>query len=161
MSTAAFCGGSSHGFSTLPQPIPWILWKSTQVAIGLAAYFSIRGTALRHLPPSVSRAALRLAALQMGLYLAWIAAHDAFIYSIIDYGIAFVFALASHLHAARRQADSAARWIAGGILVCFAGAAIQALGLSPHPHFNHNDIYHLVQTLGTWLIFRGVRAQRD
>ncbi len=158
---AAFCGGSSHGFPALPQPIPWILWKSTQAAIGLAAYFAIRGTALRYLPPGAARAALRLGAAQLAIYLAWIAFHDDFFYSIVDYGLAFVFALAAHLWAALRQADAAARWIAGGILVCFAGAAIQALGLAPHPGFNHNDLYHVVQMLGTWLIYRGVRMQAD
>ena len=157
---AAFCGGSSHGFPTLPQPLPWILWKSTQASIGLAAYFAIRATALRLLPPGAARAALRLGAAQLAIYLLWIARHDDFIYSIADYGLAFVFALAVHARAALLQADAAARWIAGGILACFAGAAVQALGLAPHPRFNHNDLYHLVQMLGTWLIYRGALAQR-
>lgn len=158
LAAAAFFGGSNHGFPTAPQPLPWVLWKSTQAAIGLAAYFVIRGSALGRLSPSASRAALRLAILQLALYLAWIALHDAFIYSIVDYGIAFAFALAVHLRAAFLRADTAARWIAGGIVVSFIGAAVQATGLAPHPSFNHNDLYHLIQMFATWLIYRGVRA---
>ena len=152
---AAFFGGVSHGFPALPRPLPWLLWKSVQTAIGLAAFFTVRATALSRLPPRASRAALRLAAAQLALYLAWAAYYDDFIYSIVDYGAAFVFALVAHLPAALRRADPAARAIAGGIVVCFAGAAIQAAGIAPHPHFNHNDLYHVIQMLGTWLIYRG------
>lgn len=158
---AAFLGGSYHGFPTLPQPLPWLLWKAAQAAIGLAAYFAVRATALGRLPPGARRAALRLGAAQLAIYLLWIARHDDFLYSIIDYGAAFVFALAAHLPAALRRADPAARAIVGGIVVCFAGAAGQAAGLAPHPHFNHNDLYHVVQMIGMWLIYRGaLRAPR-
>ena len=111
---------------------------------------------MRHFHPRTSRVVRSIAVLQLVIYLGWIAGHDEFIYSIVDYGIAFGFALVVHARVALKRLDSCSHWIAAGILVSFGAAAIQAFGLAPHPNFNHNDLYHVVQLFGTWLIFRGV-----
>ena len=124
----------------------------------MVAFFVTRGTVLWHFPARMSRVVQSIAALQLAIYLGWIAGHDEFIYSIVDYGIAFGFALVVHARAALKRMDSSSHWIASGILVSFAAAGIQAFGLAPHPNFNHNDLYHVVQIFGTWLIYRGVRS---
>jgi hypothetical protein len=36
-----------------------------------------------------------------------------------------------------------------------AAALVQRSGFALHRHFNHNDLYHVVQMLGTWLLYRG------
>jgi hypothetical protein len=158
LAVAAFLGGTTHGFPDLPGVAPWALWKTTQAAVGLAAFFVTRGTGIRHLGARMSRVVLSIAVLQLVFYLGWIAGHDEFIYSIVDYGIAFGFALVVHARVALKRLDSSSRWIAAGILVSFAAAGIQAFGLALHPNFNHNDLYHVVQIFGTWLIYRGVRS---
>jgi len=38
------------------------------------------------------------------------------------------------------------------------GAGIQAAGLAPHPSFNHNDLFHVVQMGSLLLLARGARA---
>ena len=38
---------------------------------------------------------------------------------------------------------------------CFVGAGIQQGGFSLHSHFNHNDLFHVVQMGAFYLLFRG------
>jgi hypothetical protein len=35
------------------------------------------------------------------------------------------------------------------------GAIVQQQRLALHQHFNHNDLYHLIQIAGLWLLYRG------
>src|SRR5436309_12257005 len=52
------------------------------------------------------------------------------------------------------------QWLKAGLWVSLAGLAIQQLRLSPHPNFNHNDLYHCVQTVGLYLFYRGAQGKR-
>ncbi len=46
-------------------------------------------------------------------------------------------------------------WLKRAIAVTLAGLAVLVLKLSPHPHFNHNDLYHLIQMGGLYCLYRG------
>ncbi len=46
-------------------------------------------------------------------------------------------------------------WLKRAIGVSFAGLAVLVLKLSPHPHFNHNDLYHGIQMGGLFCLYRG------
>ncbi len=73
---------------------------------------------------------------------------------VIDTGIAFVIVAAIHLW----------KWngpILAGIAVSIAGAAVQASGLRLHEHFNHNDLYHVIQIAAMVLFYRGARRLTD
>ena len=52
-------------------------------------------------------------------------------------------------------------YLAGGILVSIAAAAIQQSGIRLHTHFNHNDLMHVVQMGAVWLLYQGGRRLRD
>jgi ribose/xylose/arabinose/galactoside ABC-type transport system permease subunit len=47
------------------------------------------------------------------------------------------------------------RWLRRAIAVSLAGLAVLVLKLSPHPHFNHNDLYHVIQMGGLYCLYRG------
>ena len=47
------------------------------------------------------------------------------------------------------------RWLRGGLVLSIIGLLIQQSGLSVHASFNHNDLYHCIQTLALYLFFRG------
>jgi hypothetical protein len=49
------------------------------------------------------------------------------------------------------------RWHAGGLAVSIAGLVIQQGHFSPHPSFNHNDLFHCVQIAALFCFFRGAR----
>ncbi len=46
-------------------------------------------------------------------------------------------------------------WLKRAIAVSVAGLAVLVLKLSPHRHFNHNDLFHAVQMGGLYCLYRG------
>jgi hypothetical protein len=58
----------------------------------------------------------------------------------------------AYLPAAYR--DSARRLWQAGVFVSVAGVAVQQSGWGLHQHFNHNDIYHLIQIVGLYYFYR-------
>ena len=38
---------------------------------------------------------------------------------------------------------------------------MQASGFAPHPSFNHNDLYHVIQVAAMFLLYRGARTLND
>jgi hypothetical protein len=57
---------------------------------------------------------------------------------------------------ARRRAGH--RWLKRGLFVTLVGVAIQQSGCGVHTHFNHNDLYHVVQMAGLYCLYRGALA---
>lgn len=49
------------------------------------------------------------------------------------------------------------RWLHAGILLTLFGLAIQRSNLSPGAGFNHNDLYHCIQAVAFYLLFKAVR----
>jgi len=145
---AALAGGTYHGFPAL---FPGLLWKTTLVAAGAASCAMLVATGI------ATRLAARfffwLALLKLAAYLAWIASHDDFLAVVIDSGSALL--IVATLHAVR--GGPAWRWMIGGVAVAIAAAGVQAMHLAPHPQFNHNDLYHVIQIAAMWLFYRGAR----
>jgi FlaA1/EpsC-like NDP-sugar epimerase len=56
--------------------------------------------------------------------------------------------------------DSRKRWLRAGILLTFVGVVIQRSGYSPAANFNHNDLYHCIQTVAFYMLFRAAPADR-
>ena len=46
-------------------------------------------------------------------------------------------------------------------VVSALAAAVQASGFSLHQHFNHNDLYHVIQIAAMALLYKGARRLRD
>ncbi len=57
--------------------------------------------------------------------------------------------------------EAARGFVVAGIFVSLVGGFAQTLRLAPHPHFNHNDVFHVVQMAALWLLFRGGLLLRD
>jgi uncharacterized protein DUF6962 len=76
-------------------------------------------------------------------------------------GSAASFVVAA-IHAAHvRREDHTVSWLAVSIAVTLAGLAVQQ---SDFPHglfFNHNDVYHVMQIVALYLLFRCARTTRD
>jgi hypothetical protein len=159
---AALAGGTHHGFA--PRLAPAVadgLWKLTVLTIG-AIGFALVGAALtaRFRGP-LRRALLAAAALELALYAAWMARHDEYLWVIVHYGASMAVALALAAAGWLARRDPAAPWIAAAVLVSFTAAAVQATGLALHRHFNHNDLYHVIQVGGLYLFYRGALVARD
>ncbi len=107
------------------------------------------------LTPPVRDWALALSMLKLFVYLAWMVTHDDFLFVVYDYGSTMILILIFQVWAFYKLQSSAAGWIVGGILLSFVGAAIQQSGFSLHQHFNHNDLFHIVQMVAFYLLYRG------
>ena len=159
---AALLGGTYHGFLPwLDTRIATVLWKATLLSIGCAAYGASMATIRIHLSEPARRVCRIVAAVQLALYSVGAMLTDAFLLAIVNYSIAFGFVLAVHARAWLRWRDLPAAWVIAGVGVSFLAAGIQAAGIAPHPHFNHNDLYHVVQMVGTWMLYRGASRQSD
>lgn len=74
---------------------------------------------------------------------------------IVDSVASMALILALETAAWRRRRDPAAPWVLSGILLSIAGAAIEAVGVTPGGLVSHDDLYHVVQTGAVYLLYRG------
>ena len=87
-------------------------------------------------------------------YGVWLAANPRFVFAIAAYGIALGLLVGFKLSAWSIE-RSAARWMLAGVAVSVIAAVVQQSRWSLHRHFNHNDLYHVIQAVGVWLLYRG------
>ena len=149
---AAALGGTHHGFRLAA------LWKPTMLVLGVASAGMLAGSALATARGMWRLALLALAAAKLAIYWIWVWRDDRFIWAVADTGSAFALIALAHLFAWRRPGS---RWIVAGVAVSIVAAAVQASGVDLHRHFNHNDLYHLVQLGALVLYYRGVRMLAD
>jgi hypothetical protein len=145
LAAAAFLGGTWHGFLQSN-----LLWKATTLSAGVASFGMVAGSSYAVFSGQARVFALTAALAKLVVYSAWMLGHDAFLYVVIDTGIAFIVVAALHLW----------KWngpILAGVAVSFAGALVQASELRLHEHFNHNDLYHVIQIPALVLLYRGAK----
>jgi hypothetical protein len=155
---AALTGALSHGFG--PEMAPAAadaLWRATLHALGLMAFCLIASSATAALRGPALTAAYVAALVELVAFTGWTAVHPEFRWLVLDYGIAILAAAALHVVRLRRGDQPGSVWILAGLGVSIGAALVQRSGFAAHLHFNHNDLYHVVQMLGTWLLYRGGR----
>ena len=157
----AVAGGTYHGFTHhLGPEIIAALWKVTVYSIGAAALLMLAAALLSTLPRRAARWGCGLAAAKFLFYLGWIATHEEFRYVVYDYVPNMMAVLLLHSFRIYTRRDAASRWIIAGVVVSFVGAGIQQSGWTLHAHFNHNDLFHVVQMAAMYSLYRGARQLR-
>lgn len=152
LAAGALLGGTYHGFR-----FAW-LWQPTVLLVGVASFGMLAGSAYTTTSGNVRRALVIAAAVKLALYEAWMLGHDAFLFVVADTASAMLAVAALHLLALDNPST---RWILGGVLVSLIAAGIQAGRLALHEHFNHNDLYHVVQIAAMCLYYAGAKRMRD
>jgi hypothetical protein len=153
---AALLGGTVHGFALiLPETLIMGMWSGTLYLTGFASFLMLAAVVLAFLPRAISLWALAVCVLKLVVYLVWMFNHQDFRFVVYDYGTTLLLILGFQLFALYKKRSVAAGWIALGILLSFVGAGIQQSGLSLHSHFNHNDLFHVVQMAAFYLFYRG------
>ena len=149
LTLGAFLGGTWHGFFNNA-----FLWKATVLSIGVASFGMLAGSAIATVSGVGRKLILTFAVAKLVVYSAWMLKRDDFIFVVLDTGIAFAGVAAMHLW--RWNA-----WIVAGVIVSVAAALVQAAGFALHAHFNHNDLYHVIQIAAMVLFYRGARTLVD
>jgi len=141
---ASLFGGTYHGFAPILGALTEVvLWKATVLSVGLASCFLLAGA---------SRRLAGFAVVKFVAYASWMITHDDFSWVILDYGITLLLVGI----ALRRNG-----WVLGSIGVSVLAALVQQQGLTLHANFNHNDLYHVVQLVALWLLYRGGLVARQ
>lgn len=150
---AAALGGSWHGFqSSLPPLLNDLLWRLTTTSIGLAGLLFLLGGLYASLEGVWRIRLTRLAIVKFLLSLVIVNLTDAYVAVIADYAPNLLVLLGLGLW--RIRVAAFAPWCIAGIVVALIAAAVQITQLSLHTQFNHNDLYHLVQAVSFWLLYR-------
>jgi hypothetical protein len=132
-----FFGGTYHGFGGAA----W--WKATVYSIGLASLFLLAGA-------TRNRAVRAIAVVGFAVYAIWMVNHDDFLFVIIDYGATLIAVTIVQIAAWMRDRAPSAPWVIGSVIVSIIAAVVQQ---APIPF--HNDVYHAIQLLALWLLYRG------
>ena len=144
LGVAALLGGTWHGFWQDER-----LWKATTLSVGVASFGMVAGSAVRTTRGAIRQTLLGVAALKLVLYSLWMLRHDDFMWVVADTASALL--VVGALYAWRFNA-----WMLAGVAVSVLAGGVQAGGLRLHEHFNHNDLYHVVQMAAMFLFYRGL-----
>jgi hypothetical protein len=162
VAVGAVAGGAVHGLPAQLGPAGvTAAWKVTVLSIGLASFCLLAGALLASFGGTLRQFFLSLAALKLTLYAFWMIGHDEFKYAINDYGSAMLMVALLEIFAWWRYRAASAPWILGGIAISLLAAGIQQSGFGIGRDFNHNDLYHVVQMVGLYLLYRGGRRLKD
>jgi hypothetical protein len=159
---AAIAGGTYHGFiQRVRGAAGRILWKITLVATGVGSACLLAAAVAAATTGTLQRALIALVCVKVLVFLWTIATRDQFNLVIADYGAALVAVLLLALFVRPTGLTPAAGWIAAGVGVSVVAGVIQWARLAPHPKFNHNDLFHVVQMAALYLLYRGGLLFRD
>jgi hypothetical protein len=158
---AALLGGTTHGFFPETASAGYrVLWPATLIAIGLTVMAAWMIGASLGFPKTIARYIHVFAALDLAVYslLVLFLTHD-FSLAVINYLPAAVFLLIVFfkLYGQKKTPDLLAG--VSGLVLTFVAAAVQASGVALHPvYFSHNALYHVIQAVALFLIFRAARS---
>lgn len=156
---AGLAGGTVHGFQLLLAPgVLDLLWLLTLESLVVSSFAVARAAiAGAGLSEAAGRRLSLAAALAYAGYGLWLAGRPVFLAAIAAYGVALAVLVADQLRSKLRHRG--ARSLVAGVAVSVVAAAVQQSGWSLHRAFNHNDLYHVVQAVGVWLLYRGALAR--
>jgi hypothetical protein len=158
----SYAGGTYHGFRHALEPaVAAVVWKVTTISMGLASFFLLTSAITSAFAGQDRRWLIAGAALKLAIYVVWMLGHDEFRFVIYDYGSTLAILLLLIVAERTRGIEGHRAYIAMGILVSIAAAVVQQSGFRLHEHFNHNDLMHVIQMGGVWLLYKGGARLRD
>ena len=55
-----------------------------------------------------------------------------------------------------KRRDEGLRWLRRAVIITLVAVVVVVSRWSLHAHFNHNDLYHVIQLVGLYCLYRGV-----
>lgn len=153
---SALVGGVVHGWQRrmghcLAQP----LWRGTLHLLTVAGA-AVTVAALLVLPPGPIRTVvLVIAGVKLVVANLLLLRDPSFRIALTDYATALGMVVVMQAWAWWRHQAPSTPWIAAGVALSALAGCVQALEVSPHDRFNHNDLYHVLQIGALWLLYRG------
>jgi hypothetical protein len=137
--------------------VSWVplLWRITGIAVGTSVTAMLAATAYHTLPADYADV-LRWTLLGLSIiYTGYIWWDYRFRNVIVFYSFCMALVLGAMGLNYVATGSPGARLIAVGVLISFGAAAVQRSGFKLARHFNHNDIYHVIQLVGLYFFYKG------
>ncbi|HYE59671.1 MAG TPA: hypothetical protein VEA18_00600 [Candidatus Kapabacteria bacterium] len=156
LAAAAIIGGTYHGFhESVKQKTAQAMWRSTVYLAALASCTLLLASAFSTLHGVGLVIVLAFSFGKCGWTLLRLQRAHQFRVVIYDYalslaGLVVVYSMWSSW--------GVASWMLAGTGVMILGSVVQLCKVTPHRHFNHNDLYHVFQIIALCLFYTGVRA---
>jgi uncharacterized protein DUF6962 len=150
---ASFAGGLVHGFFSDSK----ILWRLVLIALGVVAT-AAWAIGARMLFSDRVAYLVEIAAWIAFVAYAWIVVFitDAFAIAVANYLPSTLFLIVAFVAAFQASRSTPLALGLGGLVLTLIAAGVQQSGIALHPkYFNHNALYHLLQAIALFGIFRG------
>ncbi len=163
LGAGALLGALTHGIGRhLSVALGRLIWRSALLSVGAGAFFLLLATACHALPARSVHFVEWPGVFLLALYAIIVLRDDRFLWAAVFYTAAMLVVLVLLLRDLFLFEDVAGPGlVVSGILVSFAAAIVQRSGLDLHRHFNHNDLYHVVQMVGLYYLYRGALLLKD
>jgi hypothetical protein len=161
LAAGAFGGAIVHGVE-LDSRTREYLWMQIHLALGFSVALFAVGAARDLWGEPAGR---RLLPAPLGAAVVFFAItrlfHGAFFVFLIYEAAAMLAALAIYTHLALRKHFPGAGWMVAGIVLTLAASVAQASRVGPFTlvwEFDHNGVFHVVQTVALFALLAGLRA---
>jgi hypothetical protein len=149
---ASLAGGLVHGFFSDSK----VLWRIVLIALGVvsAAAWAIGAQLL--FSTRVAKLVTTAAWIEFALYaLLVVFVTDSFAVAIANYLPSTLFLVVAFFVSYRANPSMPLALGLGGLVLTLIAAGVQQARIALHPtYFNHNALYHLLQAIALFLIFR-------
>ena len=131
------------------------LWRGALYATGSIGAATVASVAYFAAHGIVRAVLLAFAALKAGVFVYRVARRPEFSVAALDYGGALAVLLAGSAYEMARRRAPGMGWLIAGVAVSLVAGVVQAKKLALHRHFNHNDLYHVIQMSALYAFYRG------
>lgn len=162
LAIGAFLGAVSHGIGPhFSDESRKLIWKAAVIPVGFTSVFFLMGAFHSSFSFDAVRWLSWIPLAFLAAYLFTISKDDSFLNVVKFYApaMALVFALMLYGHFGMNSPGTG--MVALGIFIMFIGAGVQVSGFGIHQHFNHNDIFHIIQMIGMAVMHKGSQLVTD
>jgi hypothetical protein len=153
---AALIGALAHGTDPAGgEALRARFWRGALYATGFIGAATVASVAFFATRGSMRTAILVFAAMKLIVFVVRVTRQPEFRVAAADYGGALAILLVGAVFMAVRHQAPGMAWLIGGVLVSLVAGIVQARRLALHRHFNHNDLYHVIQMAALYAFYRG------
>jgi hypothetical protein len=153
---AALLGAIAHGTDPMREAaLRARFWRGALYATGFISAASVASVAFFAARGSTRMAILAFAGIKLVVFMHRVTRQPEFRIAAADYGGALAIILVGAAYETVRRRAPGMAWLIVGVLVSLVAGMAQARRLALHRHFNHNDLYHVIQMAALYAFYRG------
>ena len=152
----AFTGALYHAIYPEHEIIRDFIWKLTMLGMGFTVLTMLLGTLYYFLPFDTVQWVKWLIVVIIFAFTIWINFNPDLMNAVKLYLPSALFVIGVMTYGWLWKGDHGAMWVLLGFMVTIGGASFTITKLGFHKHFNHNDIFHVIQISGMYFIYRGI-----